>query len=424
MKVFFYTFLYFSSSLLLGFFSSHFFGVTKYNFPYPIFVSSCQYLSQYIICSSLLLFIKYMKIYHYYPEPVHHYDSKTKEKNILYNDTEPVYRYDSKTKEKNELYNDILCGLISSLDISLSVYSLRKSSLAFYTMIKSSSPIFILLNSFLLNVERPSIKKFIIIFLISSGVFLTTINNSSAKASSNNGFYTLLLASFIGGFRWAYVQYILQKKISKPGDLDFITNLHLLDEIEPETISIQNKNLSINKLQPEAISIQNKNPLINKLQPEAIPLLKPYPIDDIQSIQNNCPFDDIQSIQNNYEISYFEKTLENNLHVLKIIKNLALPIFIFLLIISIIFEKPQLKVFEACNMKVIIYSCVLSIILIYSEFSLVNISNVMYLSVAGICKEIVIIVYSVFFQNLRFSKLNGFGVFVSSIGILVFSLKI
>lgn len=311
MKLILYTFLYFGSSLLLGFFSSYFFGVKEYNFPYPIFVSSCQYLCQYLISTSILLFIKI------------------------------INKYKEDNNNNKQKHIDLICGIISSIDIALSVYSLKSSTLAFYTMIKSSSPVFILLNSFILNIEKPSIKKFIIIFLISGGVFLTTINSNSSKLIIDNNFYIILLASFIGGFRWAFIQYILQKNNSIELNID--------------------------------------------------------PLDEV-----------------------FKKT-NKNIHVLKTIKKLSLPIFIFLFLISIFLEKPQLKVFEACNLRVIFYSCVLSLILIFSEFSLVNISNVMFLSVAGICKEFIIIGYSVLFKNLRFSNLNSFGLFISSIGIFIYS---
>lgn len=385
MKVLFYTFMYFCSSLMLSFFSSYFFSKNEYNFPYPIFVTGCQYLSQYLICKAIIYFL--CRIMRQYIQNTQNTQIVLQIKNINDNKPESI---EKKAEEniknyKNKFINILLdgfkscynffknldtkrfcCAIVSSLDISLSVYSLKTTSLAFYTMIKSSSPVFILLNCFIFNIESPSLIKLIIIFLISVGIFMTTINDNSINLNkdhinSNNydkrqGFI-LLFASFVSGFRWALIQYLLQD-----------------DENKQQQIYINNDN-----------------------------------INNINNINNSS------SLNTNKESS--------TILILKKIKDLALPISICLFTISFIIENPQKQIFVACNLRVISYSCILSVILIVSEFMLVGFSSVMYLSLASIVKEIFIIIYSVIFKGLRFSKINTAGLIISIIGILLFSLN-
>ncbi|KAM0674905.1 hypothetical protein GVAV_001724 [Gurleya vavrai] len=113
-------------------------------------------------------------------------------------------------------YTTIPCAFTTAIDIGVSSYSLRTVSLAFYTMIKSSAPIFVLLSGFLFGIEKPSIKLFLVVFTIGAGVFLTTIKtdtlNQSFKMCMSKSTLNILFASFMAGFRWAFIQFLIQKK--------------------------------------------------------------------------------------------------------------------------------------------------------------------------------------------------------------------
>ncbi|TBU05370.1 putative sugar phosphate/phosphate translocator [Hamiltosporidium magnivora] len=229
------------------------------------------------------------------------------------------------------LTTTIPCAFTASLDIGISSYSLRIVSLAFYTMVKSSAPVFVLLSGFVFGVEEPSIKTFLTIFTIGSGIFLTTLTNTSFD---KYGFFLISFASFMAGFRWAFVQFLIEKK---------------------------------------------------KLQ-------------------------------------------KNN--ILNTIRDLCLPICLLLLSLSLIFEG-YTNIFTSeffntpnaikKNVMVILGSGVLSFCLLCSEFLLVSYTSVVFLSVSGIFKELVIVFYSVCRKEVTMSRINYGGLFVSMVGMLMYN---
>lgn len=172
--------LYYLTSLGLGFFTTYFLSKSAYNFRFPLFKSSLQNLTHFLISSMILKM----------------------NKNFV--------------KETNYMYSTIPCALTGALDIGLSSFSLRSVSLAFYTMVKSSAPVFILLSGMAFGIEQPSIQFFLIIFTIGLGVFLTSYKNSNFDVT---GFGIISFASFMAGFRWAFIQYLLQKRGVKKGGL-------------------------------------------------------------------------------------------------------------------------------------------------------------------------------------------------------------
>lgn len=99
--------------------------------------------------------------------------------------------------------NTLPCTLTGALDISLSTYSLTNVSFALYTIVKSSSPIFILLSSFVLNNEPVSFRTFFIIFLIGLGTFLITFSHDTLNLPQ---VLPILFASLISGIRWSLIQ--------------------------------------------------------------------------------------------------------------------------------------------------------------------------------------------------------------------------
>lgn len=98
----------------------------------------------------------------------------------------------------------IACALCASLDSGLSGYALRKVPLALYTMVKSSTPIFILISRILFQLERPSFSLAGIIFIIAFGVFLTT----KSDALSDKILPMLLVGAscVFAGLRWAFFE--------------------------------------------------------------------------------------------------------------------------------------------------------------------------------------------------------------------------
>ncbi|WUR02539.1 putative hexose phosphate translocator [Vairimorpha necatrix] len=172
--------LYYFTSLGLGFFTKYFLSKTAYNFRFPLFKSSIQNLTHFILSSAI---IKMNKDY---------------------------------AKDSKFMYYTIPCAITGALDIGLSSFSLRNVSLAFYTMVKSSAPVFILLSGMVFGIEQPSVQFFLIIFSIGLGVFMTSFKNSNFDFT---GFGIISFASFMAGFRWAFIQYLLEKRGIKKGGM-------------------------------------------------------------------------------------------------------------------------------------------------------------------------------------------------------------
>ncbi|EJW02100.1 hypothetical protein EDEG_03460 [Edhazardia aedis USNM 41457] len=236
------------------------------------------------------------------------------------------------------VYTTLPCAISAAIDIGLSSHALRNVSLAFYTMIKSSAPVFVLLSGFLFGIEKPSIALFLTIFTIGAGIFLTTIKKDTVTNTVNLCLsmttFSLFFASFMGGFRWAFVQYLIEKR-----------------------------------------SVSNKS-------------------------------------------------------ILYTIKELSLPIGIVLFIFSCYFEgffnivsSEFFRTNHAIkrNIGFIALSGCLSFLLIVSEFLLVSKTSVVFLSVSGIVKELLIVFISVCRKEISFDAINYGGLIISIIGMLLYN---
>ena len=75
-------------------------------------------------------------------------------------------------------------------------------------MCKSSSPLFLLIFAFLLRLEQPSFQLTGIMGIIMTGVMMSVFGEVKFNAF---GFFLVMLAAFLSGWRWGYVQLLLQK---------------------------------------------------------------------------------------------------------------------------------------------------------------------------------------------------------------------
>ncbi|KAJ7209628.1 triose-phosphate transporter family-domain-containing protein, partial [Mycena pura] len=100
-------------------------------------------------------------------------------------------------------------AVATGLDVGLSNLSLKTISLSFFTMVKSSSLIFVLIFAFLFRLEKFSIRLVGVIFLIFAGVLLMVATETDFVLF---GFLLVISASALGGFRWALTQMLLKNK--------------------------------------------------------------------------------------------------------------------------------------------------------------------------------------------------------------------
>jgi solute carrier family 35, member C2 len=99
------------------------------------------------------------------------------------------------------------CGLVTSLDVGLSNLSLVSITITFYTMVKSSTPIFVLAWAYIFGIETITIRLVCVILVIAAGEFLTVIGEVDFVL---RGFLLCLAASILSGARWTMVQLKLQ----------------------------------------------------------------------------------------------------------------------------------------------------------------------------------------------------------------------
>jgi len=192
LKIAFFILCWYTLSICLSVFNKWFFGKSHFKFPYSLFttfVHSCvQFLSSYI---TIIFF--------------------------------PKYKSTKKLTLKNFFMNVFPCGAATGLDIGLSNTSLKNITLTFYTMIKSSTPVFVLLFAFLFGLEKPSLKLIGIIVIIVFGVFIMVMEETEFNLF---GFLEVVIATVLGGLRWSMTQILLQKEslgLTNP----IITNYYL-----------------------------------------------------------------------------------------------------------------------------------------------------------------------------------------------------
>jgi solute carrier family 35, member C2 len=101
----------------------------------------------------------------------------------------------------------IPCGLVTSGDIGLSNLAIVTLSLSFYTMIKASTPIFVLGWAYIFGIERITWPLIGVVLVIGAGEFLTVKGEVDFEF---NGFLLCLTAAMLSGARWTMVQLKLQ----------------------------------------------------------------------------------------------------------------------------------------------------------------------------------------------------------------------
>jgi len=100
------------------------------------------------------------------------------------------------------------CGVVTSGDIGLSNLSMVSLSLSFYTMTKSSTPVFVLGWAYVLGIEKITWPLVSVILVIALGEFLTVKGEVDFKLG---GFLLCLSAAMLSGARWTLVQLKIQK---------------------------------------------------------------------------------------------------------------------------------------------------------------------------------------------------------------------
>ena len=94
------------------------------------------------------------------------------------------------------------CSFVTAAELSISLISLQYVTVSFFTMVKSSSIIFILLGSFMTGQERVNVFLISVILLTGGGVILAAWDPKSTAGLEVIGFSLVLLSSILNAGTW------------------------------------------------------------------------------------------------------------------------------------------------------------------------------------------------------------------------------
>ena len=104
------------------------------------------------------------------------------------------------------------CSLALAGDIGLSNVSFKFISLSLYTMLKTSSLVFVLLFGLLFRLEKFHIRLVLIVVVMSGSVMMMVKKPPTASDQNYNplGILMVLAAAMMSGLRWAFTQLLLK----------------------------------------------------------------------------------------------------------------------------------------------------------------------------------------------------------------------
>ncbi|KAK9366699.1 triose-phosphate transporter family-domain-containing protein [Lipomyces kononenkoae] len=171
--------LWYSFSLSLSLYNKWMFSEGHLDFRFPLFATSMHMVTQTSLAGLVLLLIPRLR-----PKP------------------------EARMSWGQYLLNVGSCGVATGADIGLGNMSLRFITLGFYTMVKSSNLVFVLLFAFIFRLERPTIQLISIIGIMTVGVIMMVASEAQFVLV---GFILVLIAAVLSGFRWSLTQILLKR---------------------------------------------------------------------------------------------------------------------------------------------------------------------------------------------------------------------
>ena len=102
----------------------------------------------------------------------------------------------------------IPCGLVTSGDVGLSNLAVVSISITFYTMVKASTPVFVLAWGYFFGIIEITWALLGVVLVIAIGEYLTVAGEVNFVLK---GFLLCLMASILSGARWTLVQMKIQR---------------------------------------------------------------------------------------------------------------------------------------------------------------------------------------------------------------------
>ena len=175
---------WFLFSALLTSYNKYIFGVQHFHFPCPLLMTSIHFGTQWLVSEGLC---------RAFPRTF---------------GNERIVQM----TWKEFLSVSIPCGCITSGDVGLSNLAIQYITISFYTMVKASTPVFVLMWAWIFQIERITPTLVAVVFIIGAGELLTVSGGTDDNDQSFqiNGLLLCLGASMLSGMRWTLIQLRLQ----------------------------------------------------------------------------------------------------------------------------------------------------------------------------------------------------------------------
>ncbi|CAO3650131.1 unnamed protein product [Mucor hiemalis] len=118
---------------------------------------------------------------------------------------------------KSYILQVLPCGIAAAIEICCANASLVFITLSFYTMIKSSTPVWVLIFSFLFGLEKLRLNLVMIISVIVLGICLTIDGETNFDTK---GFILVSVSAISSGLRWNLTQLLMKSKPSSDSNND------------------------------------------------------------------------------------------------------------------------------------------------------------------------------------------------------------
>ena len=192
--------LWYILSMTISVYNRWMFSTEKLNFKYPIIITSFhQLLLTFLSIISLIIFPKFRL-------------------NTITNNNSTGEKLNYIIPFKEYIFKILPCSIASAGDIGLGNTSFRFITLSLYTMVKTSSLIFVLLWGVFFKLEKLTFKIFLIVIVMIGGVSMMIYgqnDNHSEIIKSTNfvfiGILLVLISSCMSGLRWALTQIMLKR---------------------------------------------------------------------------------------------------------------------------------------------------------------------------------------------------------------------
>ncbi|KAG7663385.1 uncharacterized protein J8A68_003133 [[Candida] subhashii] len=206
-------------SLSISIYNKWMFG-SGLDFKFPILITSFHQLCLCLLSSFVLYFNPKLRPRRNTQSHLHNNNEQQ------HQHTSELVRYYHSLKIEIMVYikQIIPCSIASAGDIGLSNVAISLISLSLYTMLKTSSLMFVLMFGLLFKLEKFNWRLIVIVIIMTGSVIMMTKKPATGNIAdySSMGIIMVLAASLLSGLRWSFTQILLKRNPYTPNSISTI----------------------------------------------------------------------------------------------------------------------------------------------------------------------------------------------------------